>query len=256
MSKIIAVSNQKGGVGKTTTVINLSVYLAQKGKRVLIVDIDPQGNAGSGLDIDKKLIESKNIYNILTQADAPADMIIQTEYQNLSIICSNQDLSGAAIEIVAVNEREYILKKALDLIKHQFDYIFIDTPPSLGLLTINALTTSDSVFIPIQCEFYALEGISQLVQTIRLIKEKLNLDLYIEGVCLTMYDSRTNLSKEVAENIKTYFKERAYESIIPRNVKISEAPSHGKAIFNYASDSIGAIAYSKVGEEFLRKNEV
>ena len=256
MAKIISISNQKGGVGKTTTVINLSVYLAEKGKRILIVDIDPQGNAGSGLNIDKDIVKKSNIYNILTQEKSPTDMIVDTEYENLSIIPSNQDLSGAAIEIVNVEKREYILKEALNLIKDRFDYIFIDTPPSLGLLTVNALTASNSVFIPIQCEFYALEGISQLVQTIRLIKERLNPDLYIEGVCLTMYDSRTNLSKEVSENIKMYFKERAYENIIPRNVKISEAPSHGKAIFTYAIDSIGSIAYSKMAEEFLSKNEL
>ena len=251
MSKTIVVANQKGGVGKTTTVVNLAAYLGQKNKKVLIVDIDPQGNSCSGLNLTE--LGDITVYDLIID-DAPAEEAIhKTEFENVDLIPATQDLSGAQVELVNMIARETKLKKAIETIKDRYDYIFIDTPPSLGLLTLNAFTAADSVFIPIQCEYYALEGIAQLLKTIKLVKQSLNEDLTIEGVCLTMYDSRTNLSKEVMENVVAHFKDKTYKSIIPRNIKISEAPSHGKPINLYWPDSLGAKAYDNLANEFIEK---
>lgn len=252
MSKIIVIANQKGGVGKTTTVVNLAAYLGEKGKKVLVVDMDPQGNAGSGFNMTN--IEGATVYDLIIN-DVPAiKAIYSTEFTNVSFIPSNQDLSGAQVELVNMIDREAKLGRALESIIDEYDYIFIDTPPSLGLLTLNAFAAAHSVFIPIQCEYYALEGIAQLLKTIKLVKQSLNKDLSIEGVCLTMYDGRTNLSQEVMENIVAHFKEKTYKTIIPRNVKISEAPSHGKPINLYCPESLGAKAYENLANEFIKKN--
>ncbi len=252
MNKIIAVANQKGGVGKTTTIINLAAALGARDQRVLIVDIDPQGNAASGLNIDTKNIPTS--YDILINDKPAAEAAIKTGYKNVSLLPANQELSGAQIEMVNLLARESRLKKALEPVAGDYDYILIDTPPSLGLLTLNALCAAESVFIPIQCEFYALEGISQLLKTIKLVKQNLNPDLTIEGVCLTMFDSRTNLSKEVMENVVAHFKDKTYKTIIPRNVRLSEAPSHGQPISIYSPESVGSLAYEKLADEFLQKN--
>ena len=252
MSKIIVIANQKGGVGKTTTVVNLAACLGQKGKKILIVDTDPQGNSGSGLNLLE--IGDTSVYDLIIN-NAPAQKAIhKTDFLNIDIIPATQDLSGGQVELVNMIARETKLKKALEPILNLYDYIFIDTPPSLGLLTLNAFTAANSVFIPIQCEYYALEGIAQLLKTIKLVKQSLNQDLGIEGVCLTMFDSRTNLSKEVMENIVAHFKEKTYKTIIPRNIKISEAPSHGKPINIYWPDSLGAKAYEHLANEFIEKN--
>ncbi|MBL8995579.1 MAG: ParA family protein [Spirochaetia bacterium] len=252
MNRIIAVANQKGGVGKTTTIINLAAALGARDLKVLIVDIDPQGNAASGLDIDSSSILTS--YDVLINEKPAHEATVQTRYKNVSLLPANQELSGAQIEMVNMIARESRLKKALEVVVNDYDYILIDTPPSLGLLTLNALCAAESVFIPIQCEFYALEGISQLLKTIKLVKQNLNPLLMIEGVCLTMFDSRTNLSKEVMENVVAHFKEKTYKTIIPRNVRLSEAPSHGQPISVYSPESVGATAYEKLADEFLEKN--
>lgn len=252
MAKIIAIANQKGGVGKTTTVINLAAYLGEKNKKVLVVDVDPQGNAGSGLNIIN--VEEATIYDLIINDVPAAKAIYPTAFTNVSIVPSNQDLSGAQVELVNMIARENKIKQALGPIVGDYDYVLIDTPPSLGLLTLNAFVASHSILIPIQCEYYALEGITQLLKTIKLVKQSLNKNLFIEGVCLTMYDSRTNLSHEVMENIVTHFKEKTYRTIIPRNVKISEAPSHGKPINLYWPDSLGAKAYENLADEFINRN--
>jgi chromosome partitioning protein len=252
MGKIIAVANQKGGVGKTTTVINLSAALGMRGKKVLIIDIDPQGNTASGLNIDSE--KSATTYDLLINETPASEAVAVTDHVNVHLIPANQDLSGAQIEMVGMMARENRLKNALASVKDQYDYIFIDTPPSLGLLTVNALNAAESILIPIQCEFYALEGISQLLKTLKIIKQNLNPDLSIEGVCLTMFDGRTNLSKEVMESVVAHFKEKTYKSIIPRNIRLSEAPSFGKAISLYSPDSVGAVAYEKLADEFLSRN--
>ena len=251
MGKAIAIFNQKGGVGKTTTNINLAACLAIKGKKVLILDIDPQGNTTSGIGISKKNLE-KTVYNILVDQNFdPREAIIQTTVENLDLIPASVDLAGAEVELVQMKGREISLKKGLDKIRHMYDYIFIDCPPSLGLLTINAFTASDSILIPVQSEYYALEGLSQLLNTIKLVQKHFNRSLRIEGVLLTMFDARTNLGAQVNAEVQKYFGDRVYKTIIPRNVRLSEAPSHGLAIIDYDPKSRGAEVYSQLAEEVL-----
>lgn len=253
MAKIISICNQKGGTGKTTTTVNLSSALAELHKKVLIVDIDPQGNATSGVGINKNELEN-TVYDIFLSRVEVSEAIIKTPYQNLNIIPCNINLTGAEIELVGAMSRETRLKKALDKIRGEYDYILIDSPPSLGLLTLNALVACDTILIPIQCEFYALEGVSQLLNTFKLVKENLNSSLAIEGVLLTMADFRTNLTDEVIKEIKGYFKEKVYQSVIPRNIKLSEAPSYGKPINHYDKLSIGAKRYEELAKEVLTAN--
>ena len=250
MGKIISICNQKGGTGKTTTAVNLSANLAFLGKRVLLVDVDPQGNSTSGLGIDKNVIQ-KSVYDALLGKYEIGQIFLKTEISSLEIIPCNINLAGAEIELVGALAREMRLKKALAAIREKFDYIFIDTPPSLGLLTLNALVASDSIIVPIQCEFYAIEGVSQLMNTISLVRDGLNPSLQIEGVLLTMADFRTNLTNEVIAEIKNFFKEKVYTTVIPRNVKLSEAPSFGKPICLYDKHSIGAKRYEEFAREFL-----
>ena len=250
MAKIIAICNQKGGVGKTTTAINLSTYLAISGKRILLIDIDPQGNATSGLGINKHNIK-QSIYDLIIDEIDPKQVIIATGIDNLSIIPSTLSLTGAEVELVGIMGREYRLKKALSPILSEFDYIIIDCPPSLGLLTVNALSAADSVLIPVQCEYYALEGLGQLVNTINLVKENLNSSLIVEGVLLTMADFRTNLTNEVINEVKGFFKTKVYNSIIPRNIRITESPGFGKPIALYDKASIGAQKYKEFVNELL-----
>lgn len=250
ISKVIAVVNQKGGVGKTTTSINLSSCLAAKGKKVLLIDIDPQGNATSGLGINKHSIK-KSVYDVLINDMNLTETLIDGPVNGLKICPSNIQLAGAEIELVPMISRELRLKSALEETREQYDYILIDCPPSLGLLTLNALTASDTVFVPIQCEYYALEGLSQLMSTIALIKKHLNKKLEVEGVVLTMYDSRTNLSIQVVEEVRKHFNSRVYRTIIPRNVRLSEAPSHGLPIILYDEKSKGSEAYLELAEEVI-----
>ncbi|HLR34721.1 MAG TPA: AAA family ATPase [Tissierellales bacterium] len=250
MSYIVSVFNQKGGVGKTTSVINLSSALGKLGGKILIVDGDPQGNTTSGLGIEKKSLDI-SIYDMLINQVKPDDIIIETSAENVFIIPANVDLAGAEIELTNAENRETILRQALLRLDSKFDYIFIDCPPSLGLLSINALVASKSVIIPIQCEYYALEGVSQLVDTISLVKRSLNPNLEIEGVILSMFDGRTNLSIQVVDEVKKYFKGKVYTSIIPRNVRLAEAPSYGLSVIDYDSKSKGAEAYMDLGKEFL-----
>lgn len=254
MSKIIAVANQKGGVGKTTTTVNLSASIATLGKRVLLVDIDPQGNATSGIGINKGDLDHC-VYNVLIDEVDAKDIILPTNVDRLSILPATIQLAGAEIELVPTISREIRLKKALELVKHEYDYIIIDTPPSLGLLTLNALTAADSVLIPVQCEFYALEGLSQLLNTIRLVQKHLNKSLVIEGVLLTMLDARTNLGLQVVEEVKKYFQDKVYRSIIPRNVRLGEAPSHGQSIITYDPRSKGAEVYLELAKEVIASGE-
>lgn len=251
LGKAIAIFNQKGGVGKTTTNINLAACLALKGKRVLVLDIDPQGNTTSGMGITKKGLEKTSYEVLINDKLDPVDAILNTGIENLDIIPASVALAGAEIELVQLEGREKRLKKALDKIKSRYDYIFIDCPPSLGLLTINSLTAVDSVLIPIQCEFYALEGVSQLMSTIELVKKNLNKNLEIQGVILSMFDGRTNLSIQVVEEVKKYFKEKVYTTVIPRNVRLAEAPSFGLPITVYDPKSKGAEAYLDFADEFL-----
>lgn len=250
MAKSIAVFNQKGGVGKTTTVINLSACLAEKGKRVLMLDIDPQGNTTSGVGIDKTALQ-KTIYDVLINNEDPKECIVKTSRQNLFILPSSVQLAGAEIELTEINRRELKLRESLSKIKDDYDYIFIDCPPSLGLLSINALSAVDSVLIPIQCEYYALEGVSQLMNTIKLVKKGLNTELDIEGVVLSMFDGRTNLSIQVVDEVKKYFRGKVYTTMIPRNVRLAEAPSYGLSIIDYDLKSKGAEAYMDLAEEFI-----
>jgi chromosome partitioning protein len=250
LSKIIAITNQKGGVGKTTTSVNLGACLASMGKRVLLVDIDPQGNTTSGIGINKADV-ANCIYDVLINDVHPKDAILETNVPNLKIIPATIQLAGAEIELVPTISREVRLKKALHLVKHNFDYILIDCPPSLGILTINSLTAADSVLIPIQCEYYALEGLSQLLNTVRLVQKHLNTTLQIEGVLLTMFDARTNLGIQVIEEVKKYFQQKVYKTIIPRNVRLSEAPSHGQSIITYDSRSKGAEVYLELAKEVI-----
>lgn len=250
MGKIIAVFNQKGGVGKTTTNVNLSACLASLGKKILIVDIDPQGNTTSGVGVDKANI-NLSIYDVIINGVDIKETISHTNTENLDIIPSNSELAGAEIELTEAKNRELTLKNSIGLIRDDYDFIFIDCPPSLGLLTINALVSSDSVLIPIQCEYYALEGVSQLMNTIKLVKTSLNRQLEIEGVVLSMFDGRTNLSIQVVDEVKKYFRGKVYTTIIPRNVRLAEAPSYGLPIIEYDSKSKGAEAYMDLANEFL-----
>ncbi len=255
MGKRIAIFNQKGGVGKTTTNINLAACLAMKGKRVLVLDIDPQGNTTSGLGISKRELEN-TVYNVLVDEDYDIkDAVIKTDVKGLDLIPASVDLAGAEVELVQIEGREKTLKQGLDKIKDDYDYIFIDCPPSLGLLTINSLAAVDSVLIPIQCEFYALEGVSQLVSTIELVKKSLNPSLEIQGVILSMFDGRTNLSAQVVQEVKKYFGNKVYATVIPRNVRLAEAPSYGLPITEYDPKSKGAEAYMDFAEEFLEMEE-
>ena len=254
MGKVIAVFNQKGGVGKTTTNVNLSASIGQMGKKVLVLDLDPQGNSTSGYGIEKSEVE-KTIYEVLLNNDSIRDAIIKTEFDNIDIVAAATELAGAEIEFTDIPEREYILKKAINEVKDEYDYIFVDCPPSLGMLTINCLTAVDSVLIPIQCEYYALEGVSQLMGTISLIKKSLNPNLEIQGVVLSMFDGRANLSIQVVEEVKKYFKGSVYTTLIPRNVRLAEAPSHGKPVIYYDSRCKGSIAYLELAEEFIDLEE-
>ena len=255
MGKAIAIFNQKGGVGKTTTNINLGACLALKGKKVLMMDIDPQGNTTTGIGISKKDLK-ETIYELIVEDNYDASKaIIHTSINNLDIIPASVDLAGAEVELVEIEGRERRLKGALDRIKDDYDFIFIDCPPSLGLLTINSLPAVDSVLIPIQCEFYALEGVSQLVSTIELVKKKLNPKLEVEGVILSMFDGRTNLSVQVVQEVKKYFGDKVYSTVIPRNIRLAEAPSFGMAITEYDPKSAGAEAYLDFAKEFLEKEQ-
>lgn len=250
LAKIIAVTNQKGGVGKTTTSVNLGASLATLGKRVLLVDIDPQGNTTSGVGINKADVENC-IYDVLINEVDPKQAIADTAVKNLKIIPATIQLAGAEIELVHTISREIRLKKALHALRNMFDYILIDCPPSLGILTVNSLTASDSVIIPIQCEYYALEGLSQLLNSIRLVQKHLNKSLQIEGVLLTMFDARTNLGIQVIEEVKKYFQSKVYQTVIPRNVRLSEAPSHGQSIVTYDPRSKGAEVYMELAKEVI-----
>ncbi|SFD19116.1 ParA family protein [Clostridium uliginosum] len=253
--KTICIFNQKGGVGKTTTNINLCGYLAMDGYKVLTIDIDPQGNTTSGLGLDKRNLEV-SMYDVLTTDISIKDSILRTDLvQNLFISPSTMELAGAEVEVIGRKDRENIIKNKLKDIAEDYDYVFIDCPPSLGVLTINALTCADSVLIPIQCEFYALEGVSQLVNTIQLVKKSLNKDLKIEGVIMTMFDYRTNLSNEVFKEVKKYFKDKVYETTIPRNIRLAEAPSFGLPIMLYDDKCKGAEAYINLSKEFLNRQE-
>ncbi len=253
MGRIISVSNQKGGVGKTTTTVNIAAFLADKGKRVLIIDIDPQGNAGFGIGINAEEMET-TLYEVLIDQIPLEDAIFKTEIDNLSIIPSNIHLSGAQVDLLDAEGKEFILKKKLEPLKKQYDYIFIDCPPSLGILTLNSLVAADSVLIPLQCEYYALEGLNQLLRIIVMVQERLNRALKIEGVVLTMYDPRTNLANQVVNDVREYFKDKVFDSIIPRNVKLSEAPSFGKPIGTYDKTCPGSMAYEKLAEEVMKND--
>lgn len=250
MGRIIAIANQKGGVGKTTTAINLSACLAEAGQRVLVIDIDPQGNTTSGLGVDKENID-KTIYKVLIDEVDIEDAIIKGIFDNLDIIPSNVNLAGAEIDLIDVEEREYILKNDIAKIRQNYDFIILDCPPSLSMLTVNAMTAADTVLVPIQCEYYALEGLTQLIHTINLVKRKLNPELELEGVVFTMYDSRTNLSLQVVENVKDNLKQNIYKTIIPRNIRLAEAPSHGLPINLYDTKSSGAESYRLLAEEVI-----
>jgi len=254
LSKVIAIANQKGGVGKTTTNVNLSACLATAGKKVLTIDIDPQGNTSSGLGIDKKTV-SRSIYDVLINDIPMEECIIPTRVERLDIVPSNIQLAGAEIELVSMIAREQILKRTIAPVKKNYDFILIDCPPSLGLLTINALTASDKLLVPIQCEYYALEGLSQLMNTVKLVRKHLNTELEVEGVVLTMFDARTNLSIQVVEEVKKYFRSKVYRTIIPRNVRLGEAPSHGLPIILYDPKCTGAEAYMDLAEEVIEADE-
>ena len=256
MGRIIAIANQKGGVGKTTTSINLSACLAELGKKVLIIDLDPQGNTTSGFGIDKEVMDN-TVYELMLGECSIRESMTQVEnIEHLSLIPSNVNLAGAEIELLGINEKEYILKNAVDYIRDDYDFIIIDCPPSLNMLTVNAMTTADSILVPIQCEYYALEGISQLIHTIDLVQERLNPNLKIDGVVFTMYDARTNLSSDVVDTVKENLNATVYQTIIPRNVRLAEAPSHGLPINLYDAKSSGAESYRNLAKEIIERKDV
>lgn len=255
MSRIIAIANQKGGVGKTTTAINLSACLAENGKKVLAIDLDPQGNMTSGLGLDKGALEN-TVYELMLDECSINECIRSTVADNLNIIASNVNLAGAEIELLGIPEKEYILKIAVDYIRDDYDFIIIDCPPSLNMLTVNAMTTADTILVPIQCEYYALEGLSQLIHTINLVQERLNSRLQIEGIVFTMYDVRTNLSNQVVENVKENLDTTIYQTMIPRNIRLAEAPSYGVPISMYDSRSAGAESYRKLAKEIMNRKDL
>lgn len=254
MGKIVSFSNQKGGVGKTTTCVNMAAYIASTGKKVLLIDIDPQGNATTGLGFSKSTLK-KSVYNVLIDDEKVSDNILQTELTGLDVLPSNIDLAGAEVELVYKRSREKVLKNALEEVRGNYDYIFIDCPPSLGLLTINSLAASDSIIIPIQSEYYALEGLSQLMNSITLVKQHLNPNLDVDGVVLTMYDSRSLISKQIAEEIKKFFTKRLFEIVVPRNVRLVEASSYGRPIMMHDPKCTGARAYKALTMEYLSREE-
>ena len=255
MGRIIAIANQKGGVGKTTTAINLSACLAEKGKKVLAIDLDPQGNMTSGLGVDKNEVEN-TAYQLILKECSINESIQPTVVDNLKIIASNVELAGAEIELLGINDKEYILKTTVDYIKDDYDFIIIDCPPSLNMLTVNAMTTADTVLVPIQCEYYALEGLSQLIHTINLVQERLNPNLQMEGVVFTMYDVRTNLSNQVVENVKANLDTTIYKTMIPRNIRLAEAPSYGIPINVYDTKSAGAESYRNLAQEIIDRKDL
>ena len=254
MAKIIALANQKGGVGKTTTSINLTAALAAKGKKVLLIDADPQGNATSGYGINKNELEN-TIYELMLGECSVQDVIIKDVIENVSIIPANVNLAAIEIELIDTNRKEFILKNEIDFISEKYDFIIIDCPPSLSTLTVNAMTTADSVLVPIQCEYYALEGLSQLIYTVNLVRERLNPNLDIEGVVFTMYDSRTNLSMQVVENVKSNLSQHVFDTVIPRNIRLAEAPSYGIPINKYDAKSAGAEAYDNLAVEIINRKD-
>ena len=253
MAKVISIANQKGCVGKTTTAVNLSACVAEKGKKVLLIDIDPQGNATSGLGVEAH--ESKSVYNVLVEELDIRETIEHTMIKKLDVCPANINLAGAEVELVSMMSRETRLKNAIDTVRDDYDYIFIDCPPSLGLITLNSFTASDSVLVPIQCEYYALEGLGQLINTIKLVQKHLNKNLKVEGVILTMFDARTNLSTQVVDEVEKYFGNKVFQTIIPRNIRLSEAPSHGLPINLYDSNSKGSETYRKLAKELIKLNE-
>ena len=255
MGRVIAISNQKGGVGKTTTAINLSACLAEKGKRVLTIDMDPQGNTTSGLGIDKSTVEHTS-YQLLTNETTIWEAMTPSIVPGLSVIASERSLAGAEIELIGVEDREFILKKEVDKVRDNYDFVIIDCPPSLNTLTVNAMTTADTVLVPIQCEYYALEGLSQLIHTIDLVQQRLNPELHIDGIVFTMYDVRTNLSNQVVENVRTNLDTKIYDTLIPRNIRLAEAPSHGLPINMYDTKSAGAESYRMLAKEVMERKNV
>lgn len=254
MGRVIAIANQKGGVGKSTTAINLSSCLGEAGKKVLVIDMDPQGNTTSGLGVEKEILDS-TVYELLLGECDLSDCLIELEYEGVVLIPSNVNLAGAEIELIGIENKEFVLRDQIAQVKEQYDFIIIDCPPSLNMLTINAMTTADTVLVPIQCEYYALEGLSQLMHTIELVQERLNPDLEMEGVVFTMYDARTNLSLQVVENVKSNLNQTIYKTIIPRNVRLAEAPSHGMPINYYDGKSSGAESYRLLAEEVIHRGD-